>query len=1420
MPEFLNTFSQGKMNKDADERLIQPGTYRDALNINVSTSEGSDAGVIENVKGNSEIKNKSYSNATQTFTEWSAGYIDSLGNPLVIGSIADPINENIYWFVTTDTADIIAEYNRLTKIVTPILVDTQNILKFSENNLITGINLIEDQLFWTDNKEEPKRINISDWRGSTNDFITHSVMYNRNFIERDVVVIKPAPVTKLNTILKGSSTEGSTTSSTTTDLTDGGTLGNISTSYAKGDAVSILLNGVLNVKKGQVIKLTCSTNSTEGYEPLDYLGDKTVYEFTIKVDSISVDGFTLNGFIQNGPVEIVKGSFPYNIVTVGEDVLFELKMPRFAYRYLYKDNQFSPISAFSEVAFLPGEFDYNAEHGYNKGMANLVKRIILSGFESPLPADVEEIEILYKEDGKNAIYKVDNIKSNELLNSYSNYTIENNSNASVSFNYVDTDSDTKFFSVFPTQKVVITALSGSVTLTPTAQVLVTENVLGIAFDIKKESIYSIITDNQLIRPWDNVPRKAQAQEVVSNRIIYGNYVQNYTVNNELEFDVAETTIDPTNFDYTGTPRASIKSLREYQLGIVYRDAYGRETPVFTDTTGSINVSNEFSDTQNKLKVKILSNSPKAKDGSELFESFKLFVKDASEEYYNVAADKLYESNDGFSAWLSMPSSETNKVTEGDFLVLKKAHNTSEAIKNYPENKFKVLSKKNEAPDELVNKLTIDSSHAYDFYDGSAGTQTTKFPNATPVPGYNRIMLLNADGQSGINDAIFEKWVAGKKVQFTNGDIKTAYYTIESVSIADVSGSRALIITFTDNFTNDVNFLYTSATQDDAPLVNTAVTIQTAEAKENFDKEGFEGRFFIRLEKSDLLLSSFSTDTTLVPDVSTIVTDRYRNGVSTQIIYSGGGGPLQLSNGTEVGSATRLGLSEWNYDGGLKTPHPNDDGQFSSFCDIPFDSCDPWDFVFEVDASSNASAAAKQFEQKFSTGAKIRFSTHDEVYEIKYIHKFTQKQTTTYLRYYIRLDKALKGSISPLQIEVAAARNGNAPIFVDGRQVYDGVSGEVKIGIEILKSSSDVTYSSRNPAIFETERTDEDLLDVYYEISEAIPIAQYNNLYVSDWFNCYTYGNGVESNRIRDDFNAPFIAKGVKANAVLDAPYKEERLTNTLIFSGIYNPVSGLNELNQFIQGEGITKLLDIQSGPVQKLFARETDLLAFCEDKVVRILADKDAIFNADGNAQLTASNRVLGQSMIPSSFGMFGIGKHPESFANYGYRLYFTDAAKGKVLRLSADGVTPISDYGMKRFFQDNLIENKNIIGSYNTYDDTYELTLNTISDKWSDKINSQATTISFKEGVRGWSSRKSYLPENGISLDTFYYTFKDGLIYEHATSDVYNNFYGIQYDSSLTLITNNSPLSVKGFKTLNYTGSEPKVNVYSINQSPYTGI
>ena len=133
--------------------------------------------------------------------------------------------------------------------------------------------------------------------------------------------------------------------------------------------------------------------------------------------------------------------------------------------------------------------------------------------------------------------------------------------------------------------------------------------------------------------------------------------------------------------------------------------------------------------------------------------------------------------------------------------------------------------------------------------------------------------------------------------------------------------------------------------------------------------------------------------------------------------------------------------------------------------------------------------------------------------------------------------------------------------------------------------------------------------------------------------------------------------------------------------------------------------------------------------------------------------------------------------------------------MRLSKDGLTPISKAGMSDYFRDTLKGDfYNIIGTYDHYKKQYNLTLDTGSDSTSD-------TISFNENVRGWTSFKSFIPESGVSMAGDYYTFKEGRLWKHHITPR-NNFYGTAYTSKITAVFNDVYSSVKNFNTLNYDG------------------
>ena len=176
---------------------------------------------------------------------------------------------------------------------------------------------------------------------------------------------------------------------------------------------------------------------------------------------------------------------------------------------------------------------------------------------------------------------------------------------------------------------------------------------------------------------------------------------------------------------------------------------------------------------------------------------------------------------------------------------------------------------------------------------------------------------------------------------------------------------------------------------------------------------------------------------------------------------------------------------------------------------------------------------------------------------------------------------------------------------------------------------------------------------------------------------------VEESRIRGGYNNTEAGYGVRAY-ITEENDDEIVSSNSLTYSGIYNALTDFNETNVFSVGESITKSVDPTYGSIQRIYTNDGNLMVFQEDKVSRALIDKSAIYSAQGDATVTSSDLVIGQ--VTPYAGEYGISKNPESFAKKGYRVYFTDQSRGAVMRLSRDGITEISEYGMRDHFRDTF--------------------------------------------------------------------------------------------------------------------------------------
>ena len=212
MAEVKNAFIKSKMNKDLDSRLIPNGEYRDAKNIQVSRSQGEDVGALENILGNAVTVKGDFA------TDASAPNIEC------IGYVVDESSSFIYLFFTdytdlyagdvssysTTAKNFIYAYNILTGERTKLLQGA--FLNFSTNKPIIGVNLLENLLFWTDDRNQPRKIN-------TSIAISNGISYYNS--EDKISVAKYNPYQSIE-LLKPSTTTGVTivTTTTTAGITD------------------------------------------------------------------------------------------------------------------------------------------------------------------------------------------------------------------------------------------------------------------------------------------------------------------------------------------------------------------------------------------------------------------------------------------------------------------------------------------------------------------------------------------------------------------------------------------------------------------------------------------------------------------------------------------------------------------------------------------------------------------------------------------------------------------------------------------------------------------------------------------------------------------------------------------------------------------------------------------------------------------------------------------------------------------------------------------------------------------------------------------------------------------------------------------------------------------------------------------------
>ena len=523
MANVQNSFIKSKLNKDLDARLVPNGEYRDARNVQVSRSEGSNVGSLENVLGNKKIKD------FEVFT----GEDDIV----CIGKLVSDSTSEVYLFLTSYTDDnpsqlvytpgtinYIAVYNPLLPEATSLTVLVKGaFLNFSTTHEIYHANLLEGLLFWTDNRNQPRKINVNLANPSSSPNPTYYTT------EDQISVAKYNPYQPIQLWQKNLTSTDPVPYETTMKDVNSKTFPNGATALTGGTSGG---GGVATITLISLVgEVPVSTSpygaATVGYisqtgaaiTPIQDSNLDPVVVNTIEYVPAIAGGFEwevtlkdINGAAFNWPTLVAGTEVVFNYNTyydkdfAGDENYLEDKFVRFSYRFKFDDNEYSLMAPFTQVAFIPrqdGYFMYVRDDAKNftskDDQSAAYRSTIVSFVENkvdaiklliPLPfpkstietnLKLKELDILYKESDALAIKVIETIELDELT-------------AGV---------DSSFFE----------------------------------YDYLSKKPYKVLPSSDTTRVYDKIPVRAFAQEIASNRIVYGNFQNKHTPPTTLDYNV-------------------------------------------------------------------------------------------------------------------------------------------------------------------------------------------------------------------------------------------------------------------------------------------------------------------------------------------------------------------------------------------------------------------------------------------------------------------------------------------------------------------------------------------------------------------------------------------------------------------------------------------------------------------------------------------------------------------------------------------------------------------------------------------------------------------------------------------------------------------------------------------------------------------
>jgi hypothetical protein len=1198
MAELTRNFNAGKMNKIVDERLIPDGQYIDALNVRMGSTEQKSIGAIENTKGNLKLTSLVYINGTP------------LSNSArTIGAFEDGANETIYWFVhdsdfsvgATGKLDLIVSLNVLTNILTYHVIsinDGGNVnttLNFNDKYLITGINKIDDLLFWTDDYNPPRFINVQ-----------------TNY---------PNPVGNI----------------------DGGGL-SLQPTFEES---------LLVIKKPPVAAPDIQLTNVPGDE--NFLSERFIC---------------------------------------------------FAYRYRYANNEYSAISQFTEPAFIPQNFAFSNDSYLNAGMVNAFNTAIIT-YNSGGPL-VVGVDLLFKEMESNVIKVIEKLdKSNLGLSDNTNYT----------------------------------------------------------YSFTNSKIYTVLTESEILRLYDNVPLLAKAQTIMGNRLMYGNYLDGYDLvdryGNELKllYSTALRTediglIDILNSNSTGTYTINgTQNIANSVLDVDFtgialsagsvititfslnHSAFSGSTPYPTQTNSNVDVSFTY----------YLPNSFASVFDMVSSSSFQNAIGTIINIQTMANACLGTTLSDAFNCAMSANLNSYIKYTSGINTANLLVSATGTFGSNIVSFQFPAVS--------YVNNTTTPTYTVYEYMQINLAECTFS------TISQNQSLHSNRDYEIGIvymddfnrSTTTLVSQANTEHISCANSDTKNSILvTIPDGQIAPYWATRYKFVIKADRDTYET--IYTNIFFVDPQTSNAYFLLEG----ENPRKVEVGSRLIVKADSSgavnncayatvlekesqpaDFISIPSSTPGVNIPIPAGVYMKIKPNSFSAVFNQNSYISEGLKSTSTQIPTgACFLGYPTLFY--GMNIEDPAIPGTYVDY-DVPQGTIIKLYFNFfrgqQGDTSSGCEARIYTLETTLVAQANYNnmydWFIGDNVANVldngtswvgpdnNPLSNCPVQNTFIPGITNVSCDMPYSTCVNYYKFYRDLATN-KLSLMITGTNECGNKVSWVEANIQV--------YRAETTFVFETEPADT-LPDVFFENNESFAIdslGQHSGnisnqnfslgtpaIVDTKFFNCYAFGNGVESYKTRDSIIGNFITLGNRVTTIAAEDYRAIRRYADITYSGIYNNESNVNKLNEFNLGLLNFKQLERSFGPIYIMDARQTDVLVLQEDKISYVLADKNLLSDAAGGGALTSVPEVLGTQV--ARVEKYGISFNPESYIQWGQDRYFTDVKRGAVINLSdaETGMSKleiISDQGMSTWFRDlfNTDFNTQKLGAYDPYSKEYVLSSN----------------------------------------------------------------------------------------------------------------